>query len=177
MAIEIETKKRSTSLFIEILFYLSIILLIGVIFSFFMFNYLEKNTEEEVKNTEEEIKKITNTEMERLESKLNFVKKRTDNFKKILDAKRIVSEAIPFLEKICHPQVYFSSATIGESEENKIEVLGKANSYKVLEQQLMVLRKENKVQQFNSEKISKSKEGGVAFELTIFTNSDLFSEK
>ncbi|MFW6282977.1 MAG: PilN domain-containing protein [Minisyncoccales bacterium] len=176
MAIEIETKGNSkSSPFINILFYLSIILLIGAAGSFFTLNHLKDKTKEDIKNTEKEIKKITEGEMENLENKIKLIEAKTSNFAKIVKSKKTASDVIPFLEEICHPKVYFSSVTT--EEENKIIIDGVAESYKDLEQQLVILRDEEKVNNFSLEKIENEKEGGINFNINIYASSDLFYEK
>lgn len=175
MAIEIETKNSSnSSLFINILFYLSIILLIGASASYFTFNHLEKKTEEEIKSVKKEIDAVTGKEMLSLEDRLELIEAKTSSFKKILNSKKIASKAIPFLEKISHPKVYFTSAQMDPEGENEFTISGRAENYQVLEQQLIILRKEEKINKFSLDQIKKSEEGGVGFELSISATSDLF---
>ncbi len=175
MAIEIETKKSSkSSFFINFLFYLSIILLIGSAATFFVLNHLENKAEEKIKNTEKELEKLTGEEMERLESKLKNIEVKTSNYEDILNNKKIASKAVPFVEEICHPKVQLNSAKLGAEGANRIVLTGKAESYEVLEQQLMILRNERRVNSLSLDQIKKSSEGGISFEISASVSSSIF---
>lgn len=154
----------------NILFYLS---LAGVIFSagcFFAVNYFLKENIKRVENMKEESKKIASPEYVNMETQVKKSRAVIDDFNILAGQHLKTVKIFPFLEKYCHPNVWFSQFNLN-ARQDRLEMTGEARNFESLGQQLIIFKRSAPVASALLDKVAINKDGKIDFSISISFNS------
>ncbi len=151
---------------LNILFYFALALLIFSIVSYFILGSSLRNAQKnlvDLKNTlagEETPEKIA------LEKEVLNYDKKVKDFSRLIVQHLTSSKIFVFIEKTCHPKVWFSRFSL-DPRSGQATFSGKAQSFESLGQQLLILKDESLVKSLGLKKVSIGKEGEINFELSL----------
>ena len=162
-------------LWLNILFYFSIILLIGLISSYFVFNHFIKKSETALQNLEESLAKEKTSETQLLEKEILSYQKKIEDVDKLLTEHKLTSKVFEFLEKISHPKIQFSKFDFNLTG-SQARVSGVTENFQTLGQQLLLLKKESLIKEVNLSEISLGKGEEVSFSLLLLLDPQIFKK-
>ena len=176
MAIEINPKKKlGIPTWSIIVFGVCLILLIGLLASYFYFGAKIKKITQEIQKKEAEfvyLGEAIQTEQEKLLS----LEQKIDDFGNLISSHRNILDIFEFLEKNSLLNVWFSDFNFS-AEEGEVSVSGKTDNLTILEQQAFVLKQQSVVKNLDITKVSINKEGGIDFTLTINFDPVIFKPR
>lgn len=157
----------------NILFYLSLALLVASIFSFFLLERSLKNSKSSLRNLEETLTREKTPREVNLEKDILSWQKKIRNFSQLFSEHLYSSNGFDFIEDITHPQVWLKQISM-DSKESKIVASGHTESFTTLGQQLLILEKEPKIESFNLSSLTIGEKGGVNFNLSLSLDPEIF---
>lgn len=175
MAFEV-TAKKETKKFDgwNIIFFFSLVLLIAAVLSFFIFTYYIEEANKEIGELD---RKIANQEQENQELKNNLKakKKIIDNFSLILSHHKLTNQVFPLIEKITHQEVVFTEFVISP-ENYQIELSGRTTNFQTLGEQILILKNNNEISDFNLLEVSSKPKDldYIEFFLNIYLSPQVF---
>ncbi|PIP24810.1 MAG: hypothetical protein COX34_02200 [Candidatus Nealsonbacteria bacterium CG23_combo_of_CG06-09_8_20_14_all_36_12] len=169
MAIEIipKTKARRPIFLINFLFFLGIFLLVLTIIAYFYLNNRIEKSSQTLKNLEENILQKRTPEVENLEKEIDSWRQKIEDYNFLFSQHRNPTNLFEFLEKVTHPQVWWTDFTFDATIPNSLRLKGVTQDFSTLQQQLIIFQNENFVQKINLNQVYFGKGGGVEFELEI----------
>lgn len=159
----------------NILFYLSIVVLLAVVLTFFILNRSFKRTEVSLKNLEETLSREKTPAEVNLEKETIVWQKKIKDFSQILEQHLYPSKAFDFLGEISHPKAWFKQFNL-DLKESKIVVSGETESFTTLGQQLLILEGKPLIKNFTLSSLSIGKKGKVDFTLNISLDAQAFKK-
>lgn len=176
MAIEIIPKKAPRVPFWHnLLFYLSLILILGVISGYFVLNYFLKIAEEEIENLDKILTEEKTEEEIALEKKVFGYQEKIKNFSQLINARKLSLNFFDFLEKNCHPQVWLTQVSL-TSDKSQAQIAGKAESFVALGQQLQIFKNEPLIKKIVLSNVFIGGEGKIEFSFDISLGPRMFSQ-
>lgn len=173
MAIEIIPKPaQKLPLWQNILFYISIALLIASISSYFVLDHFFKKAEINFKSLEETLSKKTPAERV-LEARVSSHRKKINNFSQLINQHLYSSKFFDFFQGLSHPKIWFSEFNLNP-QDNRLVVSGQAESFLVVGQQILILKQENLIQDVDLSKLSIGETGKVDFTINLSLNPNIF---
>jgi len=167
---------KKPSFWLNILFYCSISLFLILIAFYFVLGHLSKNLEMEVQSLERTLA-LGKTPLEiALEQEVFASQRKINDFSRLVEGRVSATNFFDFLEGICHPKVWFSKINL-EPGIAQAKVSGRAESFSVLSQQLLIFKEERLIKKTDLDQIKISKEGGVDFEIELFLSPSVFKFK
>jgi hypothetical protein len=174
MAIEFVPKPTAKiPLWLNFLFYFSILLLIGTVAANFALDYYQKKSEKDFKNYVELIEMAWTPEQKSLERELIGYEKKINDFSTLIELHKFNSNLFPLLEKNTHPQVLFSTVEFN-STENTVALSCQTESFQTLGEQILILKKEKLIKNINLANVLIGKEGKIIFNLNLSLDPQLF---
>lgn len=161
-------------IWLNILFYLSIGLLISVILSYFLLGYLQRDSDKILEGIEISLQVAQNPEERELENSVLGYKRKIDDFAIIFRQHQTNSSVFPFFEEITHPEVQFSSFQLAKPS---VTLSGTAENFIALAQQLSIFQKNPKISNTNLSQISSGEDGNVGFTFTLILPPEIFEFK
>lgn len=158
---------------LNILFYFSLLLLVGIISGYFVLISLTKKSTTTLQNLEQSLVKERAPEEKRLEGKVISWQRKIEKVNPLLNEHYFPSKTFGLLEKLSHPQVWFSELELNLTEA-RAEISGIAESFPVLGQQLLLFKKEPKILEVNLSEVSIGEEREINFTLNLSLDSQLF---
>ena len=147
---------------LNILFYISLILLILVIAGFFILDHSSKKAQKTLNDLNEElVEKETPKNLSLEKEVLNYEKKIGD-FSDLIENHLKTSKVFEIIEKDCHPQVRFTQFSL-DSNQKTIILTGETQSFNNLGQQFLLFQNEDLIEETKIEKILIGKTGQVKF--------------
>lgn len=172
MAIDIIPKPpKEEPIWLNILFYISVGLLISVILSYFLLNYLQRNSIKILEGIETSLQVAQTPEERELENSVLQYKKKIDNFMIIFRQHKTNSSVFPFLEEITHPDVQFSSFRLVRPS---VTLSGTAENFIALAQQLSIFQKNPRISNTNLSQVLSGEDGNVSFTFTLTLPPEIF---
>jgi len=173
MAIEIIPKPaQKLPLWQNILFYLSIALLIASITSYFALDYFFKKAEIISNTLEEALTEKTPAERV-LEAEIFGYQKKINNFSQLINQHLYPSKFFDFFQGLSHPKVWFSEFNLNP-QDNQSVVSGQAESFLVVGQQVLIFKQENLIQNVNLSNLLIGETGKIYFTINLSLNPDIF---
>jgi hypothetical protein len=146
------------------LLYLSVLLLIFSVFSYFLLFGLEKKAEATIKTVEEKLKEKKPEEISLLEGEVQNWERKIKDFTPLLENHKFPSQFFSFFQEKILPQVFIKSFDL-DFENLKVELVGETEGFNTLGQQIMVLEKEPKISNLEIENLGLTKDQKVEFKL------------
>ena len=176
MAVELIPKKPTERPWWQaVLFYVSLGFLVLSIASFFIISVLSKKETAERERLNRELARAKTEDEIRLESRIFKAQRQVAAFGFLIDQQKPVSRAFAVLEKLIHPQAYFSKLNF-VAKEDKVWVAGVADNFRVLGEQSLLLKAEETIAQASLSEVGIGKEGGVEFSFEIFFAPGFFAK-
>lgn len=154
-------------------FYISLGLLIAVILGYALLLYFESKALVVSQDLENQIAQVGTKEEKNMEAQVLVAKKRINDFTELLQAHKKPSNFFAFLEKVCHPQTWFTEVVLNP-EKAEASVSGRTVNFQVLDQQLFILREQDLITKVELTKLLISKEGETEFSLYLYLNPQVF---
>lgn len=174
MAIEIIPKpKIEVPAREDILFVLSLVLLILSLGAFFGLNYYQKKNSKTLRDLEEILTREKTKEEITLEQKVLEIKEKIEKISLLLPSHKKSSNFFSFLERVTHPKVFFGDLEL-KPEKGRVELQGKAEDFRILGQQLSIFKKEELIENTNLLRASIGEEGGIEFSINLSLKSEIF---
>lgn len=174
MMIEIIPKPAAKlPLWQNLLFYFSLGLLLAAISTYFILDNFLKKAEISLKNLEETLAQERTAEEIALESEVFGYQKKIGDFSKLIDRHLFSSNFFEFIEKNSHPQIWFSQLSLNP-QSAEVSLLGQAENFTTLNQQLQILKDNPKVLNLNLTRIAIGKAGRVDFGLNLSLDPTIF---
>jgi len=174
MAIEIIPKKTEVKLAVaDILFNLSLILLVILVLSYFALGYFQKKSAVALKNIENIISQEETSEVGALKKKVFGYQEKIEAVSSLLASHQTSRNFFTRLEDLTLPEVFFSELDLDVGQ-SRASLSGKTENFESLSQQLSIFRNGEFVKEVNLRKISIGKEGKVEFTIDISFDSQMF---
>jgi hypothetical protein len=150
---------------LDILFYLSVGLLIFVLISYFL---VSQSIKASLKSQEELDAQLADSTSKsaKLKNEILTYQKKIKDFSGIIGEHAESSNIFSFIEKQCHPRVWFSGFEYN-TKDIKVIVTGEAQSFQSLGQQMLIFRAEDMISSASLYKVSMEKGGKIGFEISI----------
>ena len=158
---------------LNILFYFSLVLLVFSIIGYFVLDSSLRNSQKNLADSRETLAGEETPERITLEKEILSYEKKVKDFFSLIDSRQESSRIFNFLQKTCHPKVWFTQFSL-DLKDRGVTFSGKTQSFESLGQQLLIFKDENLVKAVNLEKISISKEGEINFDLFLSFNPQIF---
>jgi len=157
---------------LDVLFYLSVGLLIFVFISYFLlFQSIKASeateTDLDAKIAAEEAKSSP------LRDEILTYQKKIKDFSSVINGHLESSNIYGYIEKLCHPQVWFSNFSF-DVKGGKVGLSGEAQSFQVLGQQMIIFKNEKSITVANLESIAMNKEGNIDFKVSLTFDPSIF---
>lgn len=157
----------------NILFYLSITLLLITISGYFILDHSLKNSEKALQDLEMRLARGKTAEELSLEKEVFSSQKKIEDFSDLIKKHLSVSNFFPFLEESCHPKVFFSKIDL-RPKDNQAILVGQAENFSVLGQQIFILKSKKEIKNLNLSNLLIGKKGKVDFTLNLFLDPNIF---
>lgn len=172
MAIEIAPKiKIKMPLWASVFFGFCVIVVIALLASYLYFGKDIKEKTQQLTLTPEE--QALKNEVEEKENRLLSYEDKINEFDRLLSEHKKTENVFALLEKISLPKVWFSSFNF-IAKEGKVTVSGKADSFTILGQQILILKTEEFIKNVTLSGISIGEGGGANFSLLLTFNPQIF---
>jgi len=158
----------------NILFYLSMAVVLAILLSYGIFTQLTKNSEKILKEKEKLFEANKNPETLVLEGNIKNYSSRVEAFSVLLSNHKLGSQFFSFFERTTHPNIYYQTMSL-DIKNNKVVLLGQTDSFTFLGQQIAIIKKEAMVTDIQLSGIKINKDGKAEFELDIFLDPKIFS--
>lgn len=156
----------------NLIFFLTIAILVIAILAYFVLKSLQTEALEKIKKLDQEIAKTETKERMDLKADLFLKKRKVDDFVLILDKHRASSNFFNFLESVTHPKVWFTEVKL-DVLKSTVELSGEADKL-AFGQQLLVFQKNEKIFEISLSQISIGKEPEkVEFTLSLSFDSEI----
>lgn len=176
MAIQIIPKPITKfPIFLNILFYLSLILLVATISSYFVLNNFQKKAEENLSALETELTRSKTPEEIALEEEVFGYQRKIKDFSYLISNHITNSNLLKLIENSSHPKVWFSEVTIS-SQDKKAKLSGLTDSFQILGQQFFIFKKESLIKEVDLSDISFGKEGKIEFTFNLLLDPKIFQK-
>lgn len=156
-----------------VLFYFSILLLVGALLTLFLLENLQKDLSRTLENLKASLTREKTPEEKALEEGVFKSKDKINNFAFLFENRKINSNLFPLLEKICHPKVMFTDFNL-DSWGRKLTLLGRTKNFQSLGQQISIFKQEEQIIRVDLFNISIAKEGEIRFEVTLLISPEVF---
>lgn len=167
------TSKRPGLFFENVVFYFSFILLALVAGAFFYIRHLASAAAVELSGLEVQMAEMKTGEQKKLENEVNAVRRRLDDFSRIISARNSSRDLFAKLENLIVPGVYLSKMS-ADFTEMSAELSGHGNNFSEVERQAMKFKNSPEIlKSADLEKISIVETGGVDFSATAVFNSEI----
>lgn len=174
MAFKIISKKETERKpWLDWVFYFCLFLLIISVLSYFVLEYSLKSAEEELKNLKSEISEQRGEKNSQLKEKLLLNQKKIDDFSEILKEHKLTSQVFTLIENSTHPKISFVDFDFN-SANSGLMFSGQTSNFKTLAEQLLILQREENIENIEISNISLTDEGNIDFSLDITLNSKVF---
>jgi len=149
-----------------ILFYLSFVLLIFSIISYFVLNSSFQKAQRSLKDLNGALISQETPEKAALKKEIINYQRKIEDFSQLVVEHSKTSEIFPLIEKNTHPQIWFSQFNL-DAGDKTIDLLGQAASFESLGQQILIFKENEFINGVNLENVSISKTGEINFKLSL----------
>lgn len=157
--------------FYQIAFYVSLSLALIAALAVTVLFVLENNAVKKLQDLEDQILQVGTKEEKLQESQLLLDKKRIEDFAALLNGRRKNSAIFKIIEEATLPEIWFVGFNL--SGQN-IGLSGQTPNFKILGQQLLVLKEQSLIEKTTLTNLAINKEGDVIFEIEVSFKPEAF---
>lgn len=158
---------------LNVLFYISLILVVFSILGFFILDNSIKKAKKALISLEGELVAQETPERVALKKEVLNYEGKIKDFSKILEQHFKTSKIFESLEKNCHPRVWFSKFGLN-SRQGLLTIFGITDSFESLGQQILIFKNDPLVKNVGIASISIGREGKIEFTLSILVDQKIF---
>jgi hypothetical protein len=175
MPIQIIPKSEEKQPFwLNFLFYFSLLLVVLAVSSYFLLGHLKNKAEKRYDDLVLQLSQTATGEEKSLEKQIFETKKKVDNFSLLLNNHKYASQAFPLIEKLTHPDVFFSSFQMNVST-GEVMLTGVTENFQTLAQQIAALKGEKDISSLELSGLS-SENGKISFTLNFILSQEVFNK-
>lgn len=165
--------KPKTPLWINFFFWLSLILLVSSVASFFLLQNQTSVLKANKEKIETQIGVVGTQAQKLLEEEILDISEKIRDFSTLFKEHKITSKIFDFLEASCHPKVQFTALDL-ETKNYTVTLRGRTENFQTLGEQLLILESNKDIKNLELSDISFGREGKVGFGLTFNLTEELF---
>ena len=162
-----------TPLWQNILFYVSLSLLVISVICYFGLSHFQKKSFQTLKALDQEMAAKQTSEDKALEAEVISYKKKIGDFSVLLSQHQMASKFFGAFEKMVHPRVWFSDFNL-DLEKCKVTVSGSTDSFWTLGQQLLIFKRQPLIKEVNLSGVSIGTEGDIRFAFNLLFSPKIF---
>ena len=157
---------QTSSLFMRVLFALSIGIFMLALGGFAFLFFWESRTQTRIEEATILLTTKKTLEQAQLEQDVFLARTRLKDFAELVQLKKNTLPVFSFLENVVHPEVTFFSMSIDTSS-HTVQLRGIAESFSALDEQLVVLQAREEPSSFFLTNLQLGRQGGVDFQMEI----------
>ena len=157
---------------LDILFYLSVGLLIFVFISYFLVIQAIKASQKTQGETEAKLASDASNNSE-LENEILTYQKKINHFSGVIKGQLETSNIFGLIEKQCHPSVWFNNFSF-DARGGGVVLSGEAQDFQALGQQMLIFRGEEMIKNVNLASIQIKEGGKIGFNLSLSFDPSIF---
>ncbi len=166
---------RSRKWWIAVVFYAVIAIFLVTLTCYAIFAFKAYVYNKKISELNDKIASYSTPDEKSAEQKVSDYKKKIDDFATIIGNHKISSNIFSFIETTTLPNVWFSSFTLSESD-NEIRMVGEAENMEALSKQFNVFESsKDYVQNISVLNSQSSQSGRISFILNVSLNPKIFS--
>ncbi len=162
----IPKREERTPPAVNILFIASLLLAAAVAGGFFILKSLQEQKRVSIQKLEQQLLADPSPEQKQLEDDVLGFKQKLGDFKVLADGRRTPLPLFSFLETSVHPAVIFTGLAVN-LEKNEILLSGETDTFKHLDEQILLLRNKSEIKDLHLTKIELGDRGGVKFSVDL----------
>ncbi len=177
MAIQITPHNKRTTdkaLWVTILFYLSLVLFLVSVGSYFVFDHFIASYSKNLDDIKMEIRQAGTIEEKIKEKEVLETQGQIKDFSKLLANHRFISSFFTNFEEWCHNRVWFSNINLSINDFT-VDLSGETDNFQTLGQQMIVLKNHELVEGVSLSNIQMNLDGRIDFNLSISFYPKVFS--
>ena len=156
---------------LNIVFYLALLVLFSSIISFFVLGNSVKSGQNKLEELRADFFEGRTPERISLEREILSYEKKIKEFSSLASYHLENSNFFNLLEEKTHPKVWFSAINF-DTEQGKVSFSGVTQSFESLGQQMLIFKAENSISGVSLERVSIDKTGRINFDLSFSFNRD-----
>jgi hypothetical protein len=157
----------------NIFFYAALAVLALVIAAFALLVHFEGRSSTLLQDLENQILQIGTKEEKQTEKEIFATKKKIDSFSKLIDIHKKPSLVFPLLEETVHPQIWLTGFDFN-IESNILEISGEADNFRILAEQVNILKEKSEILGISLSDIAISDTGNASFSLFLTLDPKIF---
>lgn len=165
--------KINKGLIVDVVFYISISLLISAVLCYFIFSIKISNQKKAISKIDIDMLSIGTDLQKQKESAIFNFRKKIDDYSGLLQNHRSTVNILNILDQNTMPEVWFNRFSMSEKDKSVV-LSGEADSMEVLSQQMKVLESNQYVSKINVLSSSIGDSGRVVFNLSMVLDSKIF---
>jgi len=170
-------KPKQKSIFADLFFIFSLLVLFAAIGGFFAFNYLIEQRLVQYDDLSAQMAQEMTPDQKTLESSVLGYRQRLQDFPPLLNSHTSPSRFFQALEKITYPQIYFNGIKLNPLDRTAV-IVGKAASFDSLSKQLAIFRKaEGIFDNIDLSQINLAASGSIEFSFNAKINKEIILYK
>ena len=162
----IPKREERTPPAVNILLVASLLLAGAVAGGFFILKSLQEQKRVSIQELEQQLLAEPSSEQKQLEDEVLGFKQKLDDFRVLADGRHTPLPLFSLLETSVHPAVAFTGLVVN-LEENKILLAGETDSFRHLDEQILVLRNKSEIKDLHLAKIKLGDQGRVEFSVDL----------
>jgi Tfp pilus assembly protein PilN len=159
---------------INFLFWVSVLILVFLIGTFFYLQYQNSLLKEKNNSLQNQINELDVKIKKELKGEVFKISEKIKDFSQILKEHKIISNFFEFLKSISHPRVQFTSLNLN-AKNYEVTLRGITENFQVLGEQLLVFKENENIKNLKVFNISLNKEGKVEFSLSFNLTKKIFT--
>lgn len=159
---------------LNILFYLSLALILLSLASFFFLYQSLKKSDKTLKDLEGAL--ISQVGQEQLEMEKNILefRQKLKDFELLSNQHRFTSNALQVLENLAHSKVWFSDFQLN-IQDSQLILKGEADNINILGEQLLVFKKSAEIKETALSDVKTNPNGKIEFQISLTVDPKVFS--
>ncbi len=162
----IPRREERTPPIVNVLFIASLVLAAAAAGGFFILKNLQAQRRASIQTMEQRLLAEPSPDQKQLEEEVLGFKQKLDDFKVLADGRRTPIPLFSLLETSVHPAATFTGLIVN-LEKNSVLLTGETDTFRHLDEQILLLRKKNEVQDLQLEKIQLGEQGRVEFSVSL----------
>ncbi len=155
----------------NILPWLSLILVVIVLFVYFYFSRQLAATQAQMLDTREELMRVQDEDFRSMEREVLTHRRRIDDVLGLLETRNQASEPIAFLEENVHPRVYFSNFSLNMAT-GSLQLEGTAENFISVGEQIYILKKQDFISKVYLSSVNVADPGEIVFKLELSLSAE-----
>ena len=158
-----------------LLFYSSIVILVVAFISYFVLDHFVNTFSKNLEELDETLAQERTAEETSLEQGIFSYQKKITALSKLMANHLFTTNFFAFLESVCHPKIQFSQLNL-DSLGGTAALLGEAENFSALREQLLILKDKPEINNLNLSEISIGRKGAINFTIKFSLNPQLFKK-